>query len=82
MTLSLIVLPNILSYIGKTLYLQTPTCLYKQFLDHFNIIQIVNSIIKLGFEDLNFLIPKVKLISKTIVFVNNKDNKISLAVYF
>lgn len=71
--------PNVLGYIREFFYLHTPTRLYKQPLDHLNITQMVNTIIKLGFEDLDFLIPKTGLIPKTMVFVDKRDDAIALA---
>lgn len=76
-----IVLPNVLGYIKESLYLQTPTHFYKQPLDRPNITQIVNRITKPGFKDLDFLISKVRLISKTIIFGYDIDNRIALAIY-
>lgn len=42
---------------------------------------MVNNINKPGFEDLNLLIPKAGLVPKTMMFVDNIDNKIALTVY-
>lgn len=42
---------------------------------------MVNTITKPRFEDLNFLIPKTRLISKTMIFVNKINDAIALAVY-
>lgn len=79
MAFSTTLMPNVLGYIGEFLHLHTPTCLYKQPLNHPNITQMVNGITKPEFEDLDFLIPKAGLISKTMVFVNKIDDAIALA---
>lgn len=73
---------NVLSYIEESFYLHIPTRFYKQLLDCPNITQIVNTITKPGFEDLDFLISKVRLIFKTIVFVDKIANVIALAACF
>lgn len=72
---------NILAYIRESLYLYIPTCFYKQLLNHLNITQIVNSIIKLKFKDLDIMIPKTELIYKRIVFINKIDDTITLVAY-
>lgn len=77
-----ILFPNILDYIRKSLYLYTTTCFYKQLLDCFKITQMVNTITRPKFKDLNFLISKARLIPKTIIFINNLDNRITLATCF
>ena len=81
MALFTIFAPNILSYIKKSFHLHTPTCLDKQSLDRPNITQMVNTITKPGFEDLDFLISKTGFISKTIVFVDKIDDAIALAAH-
>lgn len=82
MALSITLAPNVLGYIREFLYLYTLTCLYKQSLDYPNIGQIVNTITKLGFEDLGFLILKAGLIPKIMVFVDKIDDAIALAAHF
>ena len=79
MALSTTLAPNVLGYIRESLHLHTPTRLYKQSLDHPNITQMINTITKPRFEDLDFLIPKARLITKTIVFVDKIDDAIALA---
>ena len=79
MALSATLAPNVLSYIRESLYLHTPTRLYKQPLDRPNITQMVNTITKPRFEDLDFLISKAELIPKTMGFVDKIDNAIALA---
>lgn len=79
---SAILMLNVLGYIGESLYLHTPTFLYKQFLDYLKITQMVNSITKPEFENLDFLIPKTRLISKTMIFVDKIDEPIALVTYF
>ncbi len=74
--------PNFLGYIGELLHLYTPTFLYKQPLDCPNIIQIVFHILKQGFGDLDYLIPKVGLIPKTMVFMEKIGDVIALAAHF
>lgn len=81
MALFATVTPNVLGYIGESLHLHSPTRLHKQALDRPNITQMVNSITKPGFQDLDFLIPKAGLISKTMVFVNKIEEGIALAAY-
>ncbi len=80
--LSATITPNVLEYIGESLYLYAPTLLYKQLLDRPNIIQIVTHILKQGFADLNYLIPKVGIISKTMVFMEKIADVMALAAYF
>lgn len=80
MALSIILLSNILGYIREFFYLHILTCIYKQPLDYLNIIQIINSITKPGFENLNFLISKTRFISKTILFVDDINDRIIFAV--
>lgn len=43
---------------------------------------MVNIITKPGFEDLDFLILKARLISKTMVFVDKINNVIALVAHF
>lgn len=75
--------PKVLSYIRKSLYLHTLTRLYKQPLDYPNITQMIKSITKSGFKNLDFLISKARSIFKTIMaFVDEIDNVIALATYF
>lgn len=77
--LSTILLPNVLSYIEESLHLYTLSRLYKYPLDCPNITQMINNTTKIWFEDLNFLITKARLIPKTMVFVDNIDDEITLA---
>lgn len=81
MAYSATLMPNIFNYIGEFLYLHIQTHLYKQLLDYANITQMVNTITKPGFEDLDFLILKARLIPKTMVFVDKIDNAIALAAH-
>lgn len=81
MALSVIIIPNVLGYIGELLHLWAPIRLYKQPLNCPNIIQIVTPTIKPGFCELNFLVPKTGLILKTMVFVNKIDNIVQIATY-
>lgn len=76
------VTPNVLGYIGELFYLHSLTCLHKQPFDHPNITYIVNSITKLGFQNLDFLIFKAGLILKIIVFVNKIEENIILTAHF
>lgn len=76
--LSAIFISNVLDYIRKSLYLYTLTCYYEQSLDRSNITLMIYNITKLGFEDLDFLIPKSRLIPKIIVFINKINEGIVL----
>lgn len=79
MVLSAILAPNVLGYIGKSLHLHTLFRFYKQSLDRLNITQMANTITKPGFEDLDFLILKTGLISKTMMFIDKINDTIVLA---
>lgn len=79
MAISATLAPNVLGYIEKSFYLHTSTRFYKQLLDYSNITQMVNTITKPKFENLDFLIPKTGLIPKTMVFVDKIDDAITLA---
>lgn len=81
MALLVIIIPNVLDYIGESLHLWAPTRLYKQSLNCPNIIQMVISITKSGYCDLDFLIPKTGLILKIMVFVNKIDNVVKIIIY-
>lgn len=81
MALSITIMPNVLGYIEELLYLQIPTYLYKQPLNCPNIVQMVVSITKPDYHELDFLVLKIGLISKTIVFVNNIDNVVKIVTY-
>ena len=83
--ISVMMTPNTLEYVKKTLNLKTPVRLYQKLLDHPNITYIVALITSFGFEDLNFLIPPkiggISNIEKTIIFVDNVEKDRALAIY-
>lgn len=66
-----------MDYIKKLLYLYDLIYLFKQLLDYLNIIQIVNKIIKLRFQNLNFLLSKTNPNFKTIIFIKKICQKIA-----
>ncbi len=72
---------NILRYIKELLHLYKQTLLYKQQLYYPNITQIVTPIIKQGFVDLDYLVPKVGIISKTKVFMKKIEDIMALATH-
>ncbi len=80
--LSTMVTPNILEYIRVLLKLFPPLRIYKQSLDWPNLTYIVSPIRKVGFKDLDLLIPSrgaVGKILKTMIFVDKIDNTIEMA---
>ncbi len=80
--LSATVTPNILDYIWISLKLFPSSQIYRQLFDRPNLTYIVSPIRKTGFKDLDFLIPSgdaVGKISKTIIFVDKKDDTIQIA---
>lgn len=82
MALLATIIPNVLSYIGDSLYLWAPTRFYKHPLNRLNIVQLVVPITKPGYCELDFLIPKTGLIPKIMVFINKIDNAVKIAIYF
>ncbi len=74
-------MPNVLGYIGESLYLWAPTRLYKQPLNCPNIVQMVVPITKPDYYELDFLVPKTSLILKTMVFINKIENAMKITVY-
>lgn len=77
MALSATITPNVLEC--ESLHLHTPTQIYKTPLDRPNILQVVGQITKPGFEDLRFLIPSDGPIPKTMIFVDNIDDSMTIA---
>ncbi len=81
MALSATITPNVLGYIRESLHLHAPTPLYKQPLDRPNITQMVTHISKQGFGDLDYLVPKVGIIPKTMVFMEKIEDVMALAAH-
>lgn len=81
MALSVIIIPNILGYIGELLYLRAPTRFYKQLLNRPNIVQMIAPITNPGYCELDFLVSKTGLIQKIMIFVNKIDNVVKIAAY-
>lgn len=73
---------NVLGYIRELFHLYALTLFYKQLLNCPNITQIVTYISKQGFNDLDYLVPKVSIISKTMVFMLKIEDVMALAAYF
>ncbi len=82
MVLSVTIILNVLGYIEELLHLLVSTFLYKQLLNGSNITQMGTYISKQGFGDLNYLISKVGIIPKTIVFIEKIEYVIALAADF
>ncbi len=81
MALSTTITPNVLGYIGELFHLYAPTLLYKQSLNCPNITQMVTHISKQGFGDLDYLVPKVGIIPKTMVFMEKIEDVMALAAH-
>ncbi len=81
MALSVTIMPNVLGYIGESFPFWAPTRLYKQPLNRPNIVQIVAPITQSSYRELDFLVSKIGLIPKIIVFVNKIDDAVKIAVY-
>ena len=84
MALSATISPNVLEYTHRTLTLRSPVFLYKRSLDRPNITYMVQKIEQKGYGKLDILIPKeggVGDISKTMLFVNNIDESITIAAH-
>lgn len=78
------VIPNVLKYILKSLQLHNPIRLYKELLDHPNIIYIVMEIKKPRFEELDFFVSLTtgaSAIVKTMIFANNIKIAGEMATY-
>ena len=75
---------NVLDYICAFLNLRLPVRFYKQFLDCPNIIYDVAKIKKPGYEKLNIFVLSIRGLSaipKTMIFVNNINEKMALTEY-
>lgn len=75
---------NVLEYFHSALKLRRPTNLYKRTLDRPNITYIVQEIRQKGLTKLNMLIPTIGGmggIPKTMIFVNNIDSGVAIAVH-
>lgn len=75
------IIPSILEYIGKLLYLYVSTFFFKQPLNYTNIIQIVTNISKQTFSDLDYLVSKIGIIPKTIILIKKIEDVIALIIY-
>ncbi len=80
--LSATITTNVLGYIGELLHLHAPTLFYKQPLDCPNITQMVTHISKQWFGDLDYLVPKVGIILKTMIFWKKIEDVMALAAHF
>ncbi len=79
-----IVTLNIFEYIRVLFKLSPLLRIYKQPLDWLNLVYIMSSIYKPGYEDLAFLVPSggaIGKILKTMIFVDLIDNAIKMAKY-
>ena len=77
--LSATVTLNILEYNRVSLKLSLPLRIYRQPFDCLNLIYIVSLIRKIGFKDLDFLLPSggtIDEIPKTMIFVDKINNVI------
>ncbi len=81
MALFATITPNVLGYIRKSLHLHRPTLLYKSLLNRPNITQMVTHILKQGFGDLDYQVPKMGIIPKTMVFMEKIEDVIALAAH-
>lgn len=82
MVLSATITPtNILGYIRKSFYFYISTLFYKNPLNCPYIIQIVNLIAKQGFGDLDFRVPRVDIIQKTMIFIEKIEYIMVLAAH-
>lgn len=84
MVLSAVVTPTVLEYICTSLKLTSPTRIYTEFLDHPNLTYVVAEVTKRKYEELSFLVPSsggVESIPKTMIFIDNVDEAIEVAMY-
>ena len=75
---------NVLNYICVSLNLRLPIRLYKQSLDHPNIIYSIAKIKKPGYKELDVFVPLIgdlSTILKTMIFVDSINEEMALIEY-
>lgn len=85
MTLSAIIIYNILKYVCEILYLQLLIYLYKQTLDQTNITYIVKIIKQKEFKNLDILVPQAESIldiPKIMIIMNKNKYGFKMIEYF